>query len=309
MVQPHRIVSLIPSATEIVCELGFRDELVGRSHECDFPADVTDLPACSQPIIDTDASSQEINLQVSERVRDAMSLFEVDYERLAELEPTVIITQDQCEVCAVSLDIVEEMVCDTIPSDPVLVACNPSTLNDLQDDIFRIGMALDAEPQAEALISKIDAHWTELLNQTASLESRPRVACIEWIDPLMVSANWIPELIDVAGGESLFGTAGELSTRLEWDALKEADPEVIIIMPCGFEIERSLSELEPLVTREGWKELSAVKNGRVALVDGHNYLNRPGPRIIESTQIVMEILHPGKFDYGHQGTGWIPLEV
>jgi len=308
MSQQHRIVSLIPSATEIVCALGLRDQLVGRSHECDVPADVTSLPICCEPNLDINASSEEINKQVSARLQDALSIFNVDRDQLAALEPTVIITQTQCDVCAVDLKEVEQTICETLPTNPQLVACEPHALTDIWNDIRKIGAAIGAASQAEQLIAILELRLNTLKKQSSTLGSRPRVVCIEWIEPPMSAGNWVPELVDIAGGENLFGEAGSHSPWLEWDELRESDPEVIIIVPCGFEIERTMTELEPLLARPGWNELTAVKNGRVAVADGHNFFNRPGPRVVESAEIIAEILHPGEIDCGHQGNGWIPLE-
>jgi len=309
MTTQHRIISLIPSATEIVCALGQRDQLVGRSHECDFPNDVTSLPVCCEPNLDINASSADINRQVSERLRDALSIFKVDREQLAKLEPTVIITQTQCDVCAVDLSEVEKTICETLPTNPQLVACQPQALKDIWNDIRIIGQAIDSAPQAADLSAQLESRLESLREKTASLASRPRVVCIEWIEPPMSAGNWVPELVDIAGGENLFGAAGKHSPWLEWEEVLNSDPDVLIVVPCGFEIERTMTEVEPLVSRPGWNDLSAVKNGRVAVADGHNFFNRPGPRVVESAEIIAEILHPGEIDCGHRGTGWIPLET
>jgi iron complex transport system substrate-binding protein len=306
MTNSHRIISLIPSATEIVCALGKQDQLVGRSHECDVPSDVASLPICCQPNIDINANSAEINRQVSQRLQDALSIFKVDRQVLANLEPTVIITQTQCDVCAVDLKEVEKTLCETLPTNPQLVACEPHALKDIWSDIRIIGEAIDAKPQAESLIESLVSRLGSLRKKTEAIKKTPRVVCIEWIEPPMSAGNWVPELVDFAGGENLFGSAGQHSPWLDWNNFLKSDPDVIIIVPCGFEIERTKTELEPLLSRPGWQNLSAVKNKRVAIADGHNFFNRPGPRVVDSAEIIAEILHPGEITFGHQGTGWIP---
>jgi iron complex transport system substrate-binding protein len=305
---PHRIISLIPSATEIVCALGQRDQLVGRSHECDFPADVESLPVCCEPQIDVQADSYQINTQVKERLQQAASIFKVDRETINSLEPTVIITQTQCDVCAVDLEEVERTLCETIDSQPELVACEPHQLWDIWQDIFHISQAVGAAGAGLELVDQLRQDLHELKSRTEQLPTRPSVVCIEWIEPPMSAGNWAPELVEIAGGNNLFGTAGEHSPWLGWDAFLVSDPDVIVVVPCGFTIERTQSELGPLLARPGWQELRAVQEGRVAIADGHNFFNRPGPRVVESAQILAEILHPEEFHFGHHGNGWIPLE-
>lgn len=305
---PPRIISLIPSATEIVCALGLREQLVGRSHECDFPAGVESLPICCEPYIDINASSSEINTQVKERLQQAASIFKVDRDKINELQPTVIITQTQCDVCAVDLEEVEKTLCESISSQPQLVACEPHQLWDLWQDILQISGALGVPDTGRELVNRLRTELHELKSRTEQLAPRPSVVCIEWIEPPMAAGNWVPELVEIAGGNNLFGTAGEHSPWLDWDAFLESDPDVIVIVPCGFTIERTQTELEPLLSRTGWSDLRAVKDSRVAIADGHNFFNRPGPRVVESAQILAEILHPSEFPFGHHGNGWIPLK-
>jgi iron complex transport system substrate-binding protein len=304
----HRIVSLIPSATEIVCALGLRDQLVGRSHECDFPPGVESLPVCCEPYIDIQASSAEINTQVKERLQQAASIFKVDRETINCLKPTVIITQTQCDVCAVDLDEVEKTLCETIDSNPQLVACEPHQLWDIWQDILHISQAVGLPDAGRELVNRLRKELHTLKSQAEQLDERPSIVCIEWIEPPMAAGNWVPELVEVAGGTNLFGTAGEHSPWLDWEAFLESDTDAIVIVPCGFTIDRTQQELGPLFARPGWQELRAVQEGRVAIADGHNFFNRPGPRVLESAQILAEILHPEEFRFGHRGNGWIPLE-
>lgn len=303
----HRIVSLIASATEIVASLRFEDQLVGRSHECDFPASVLRLPKCSEPRIDVSASSREIDNQVKSTLRDALSVYRVFTGVLDELQPTVIITQTHCEVCAVSLRDVEEALCGTVRSRPRLVALHPNSLEDVWTGIRGVASALDAPERAEALVAGLQSRLETLSAQAQALGTRPRIACLEWLDPLMAGGNWVPELVEIAGGDNRFGEAKMHSPWMTWEELTAEDPDVIALMPCGFDIPRTREELPALTFHDEWSRLSAVRNGRVYLLDGNQYFNRPGPRLVESAEILAEILHPGSFDFDHEGTGWVKL--
>ncbi|HUG91802.1 MAG TPA: cobalamin-binding protein [Planctomycetaceae bacterium] len=300
----HRIVSLIASATEIVAALGFEEQLVGRSHECDYPPSVGRLPACSRPRIDVHGTSREIDDRVKSVVRDALSIYEVDVEQLDRLAPTLIITQTQCEVCAVSLRDVETAVCRMVGSRPQIVSLEPNSLADVWTDIRRVAEALGAPERAESLIAGLKSRLADLWEQTSALRLRPAIACIEWVDPLMAAGNWMPELVDIAGGVNLFGEPGRHSPWMTWDDLVSRDPDVIAVMPCGFDIERSRREMPVLSTRPEWPRLKAVRTGRVHLTDGSQFFNRPGPRLVESAEILAEILHPRRIDFGHEGRGW-----
>jgi len=308
MTEP-RIVSLIASATEIVAALGFEDRLVGVSHECDFPPTVKRLPACSEPKIDVHGSSREIDERVKRVVQDGLSVYRVHPAMLQRLQPTVIITQTQCDVCAVSLKDVEAAVCELVDTRPRIVSLEPMALDDMWKDIHAVGEALGAKPQAAELVDRLQGRLRRIKDSTRPLEPKPTVACIEWIDPLMSAGNWMPELVEIAGGRNLFGTAGAHSPWMTFNDLQEQDPDVIAVMPCGFDIPRTRDEMPPLTKRPEWRELSAVQNGRVFLTDGNQYFNRPGPRLVESTEILAEILHPGVLSFGHEGRGWLRADA
>lgn len=303
----HRIISLIASATEIVAALGCADRLVGRSHECDYPPAVEQLPACSEAKLDVNGTSRQIDDRVKAILRDAVSVYRVFPEKLEALRPSVVITQTQCEVCAVSLKDVEAAVCEMVTSQPQIVALEPNWLNDVWSDIRAVATAIDVPEQGEELIAAAQLRLANLQSCTAPLPHKPTIVCIEWIDPLMAAGNWVPELVTIAGGTNLFGTEGEHSPWMTWEELCEADPEVIAILPCGFNIPRARQEMSALTERPEWPELQAVRNGRVYLTDGNQYFNRPGPRLVESAEIFAEILHPGTFDFGHAGSGWVLL--
>jgi iron complex transport system substrate-binding protein len=300
-----RIVSLIASATEIVCALGFERQLVGRSHECDYPPSVKRLPQLTAPKLDIAATSGEIDRQVKQLVQEALSVYRVDAEALAGLQPTHIITQTQCEVCAVSLKDVEAAVCEIVSTRPQIVALEPNALEDVWRDIRRVALALDAQERGEALISNLRQRMEAIQNRSRSIINRPTVACVEWIEPLMAAGNWMPELVEMAGGRNLFGQAGKHSPWMTWDELVASNPEVLFVSPCGFDIRRTLEEMVWLRQHPEWDQLSAVQSGRVFIADGNQYFHRPGPRLAESLEILAEMLHPQAFHFGHEGAGWI----
>jgi len=300
-----RIVSLLPSATEIVAALGFADALVGRSHECDYPEEVAELPVCTEPKLDPRGSSEEIHRSVSALLAQTLSVYRVDAERLRELEPTHLVTQVQCEVCAVSLEEVEEALGSwTVPTErPRLTALNPASLGDVFDDIGRVAEALGARDRGVRLIARLRERMERIAAAAANLP-RPRVATIEWLSPLMTAGNWMPELVEMAGGENVFGTAGEHSSWLSWEELRAADPNVLVVFPCGFSLDRVEREIGLLTSLPGWTGLSAVAASRVYLAEANQYFNRPGPRLAETLEILAEILHPEAFAFGHEGSAW-----
>jgi len=300
-----RVVSLIASATEIVTALGFRDELVGRSHECDFPADVATLPALTEAKLDATRPSGAIDREVKALLEDALGVYKVDAEALRVLAPDVIVTQTQCDVCAVSLADVERAVASWTDCTAKIVSLEPNALADVWADITRVAEALGAPARGEALVRDLTARIDAIAARTAEQPSRPRVACIEWIEPLMVAGNWVPELVALAGGEDPLGTPGAHSPYLDFARLASADPDVIVTMPCGFDIARTWQEMPALTERADWQDLRAVRDGRVFVTDGNQYFNRPGPRLVESLEILAEVLHPDSFAIGHEGTGWV----
>jgi iron complex transport system substrate-binding protein len=299
-----RIVSLLPSATEIVCALGFGGDLVGRSHECDYPPWVTRLPVCTAPKFSTEGTSAQINERVGGIISQALSVYSVDSEKLKQLTPEVIVTQSQCEVCAVSEADVEKAVAEWLGARPQIVSLSPQKLADIFDDIERVAKALGAEERGAEAAHRLKARATGIAEEATLSNFRPTIGWIEWIDPLMAGANWIPELIAMAGGASVFGKPGEHSELISFDDLRAKNPDVIFVVPCGFDIERTLKELPSLEKLEGWDRLRAVRGERVYVADGSHYFNRPGPRIVESLEILAEVLHPELFRFGHEGAGW-----
>ena len=302
-----RIVSLLPSATEIICALGFGDQLVGRSHECDFPPAIAQLPPLTEAKLDPQLPSRAIDDAVKRLVEDGSSVYRVDAERLRALAPSVIVTQDQCEVCAASLGDVEEALSAWTGGAPRLVSLSPATLGDVWVSFSRVADALGAPERGLSLATELANRITGVAERTQRMRPRPRIACIEWLDPLMVAGNWVPELVTLAGGENLLGKAGSPSRWLAANELAAADPDVIVVLPCGFDLPRTRAELADIVRAPDWQRLRAVREGRIAIVDGNQYFSRPGPRLVESLQILAEILHSKEFDPEHRGTGWAPF--
>ncbi|HEY9786560.1 MAG TPA: cobalamin-binding protein [Candidatus Obscuribacterales bacterium] len=301
----NRIVSLIASSTEIVHALGFGDQMVGRSHECDFPPSVASLPVCTAPKFKTDGTSYEIDQRVKAIVQESLSVYRVDAEMLDRLQPTHIITQAQCEVCAVSLKDVEEAACQMIHSHPRIVSLEPNSLADIYDDIRKVALSLSANGKGEELIARIQNRMESIRQSAEATGWRPTVACIEWIDPLMAAGNWMPELVESAGGRNLFGEAGKHSPWMSWEELVNKDPDIVIVTPCGFDIKRTLEEMPLLEKKDGYESLKAVRENRIFVADGNQYFNRPGPRVLESLEMMAEMIHPEKFQFGHEGTGWV----
>jgi iron complex transport system substrate-binding protein len=299
-----RVVSLIASATEIVAGLGLEHLLVARSHECDWPESVLHLPQASKPSFPTGGTSKAIDLAVKERLAKALSVYEVDAELLKQLKPDVIITQTQCEVCAVSPADVERAVCQLADRDVKIVSLEPNRLGDVWEDIRRVAAALNQPEEGDKLVDRLRRRVLDIGARAGSRFPKPRLAVVEWIEPLMTAGNWMPELIEVAGGVSVLGEAGEHSPYMTWDQLALKDPDVILISPCGFGIPRTLQEMPVLEAQRGWKRLRAVRDGRVIVADGNAYFHRPGPRLVESLEILAEVLHPKGFQFGHQGIGW-----
>ncbi len=298
-----RIVSLIASATEIIHALGLGPFLVGRSHECDFPPGIEALPCCTSPRIDCSGDSREIDRLVKESVASALSVYDVHDDVLEALQPTHIVTQTQCEVCAVSLKDVERSVASKLSSQPQLISLQPNSLADIWEDIRRVASSVGIGPAPA--IASLQRRMRELAAAAQASPRKPRVACIEWLEPLMAAGNWVPELVELAHATNLFGHAGLHSPWMTWQDLVQSDPDVIIAMPCGFPIERTLPEMHWITDRSEYEKLQAVNNHAVYVADGNQYFNRPGPRVVESLQILVEILHPDAATLSLEGQGYI----
>ncbi|MBD2344094.1 cobalamin-binding protein [Anabaena subtropica] len=302
-----RIVSLIPSATEILATLGLSDVMVGRSHECDYPPEIQNLPVCTQARLSSHAPSSKIHHEVNNLLQSALSIYQIKVDVLEQLQPTHILTQDQCDVCAVSLKDVEKAVAELTQSSPQIISLQPNLLEDVWQDIERVShiFGVDSVKILDNLEARVKICQQKI--QGLSLEEVPTVACIEWTEPLMTAANWIPELVHLAGGQTLFSVPGQPSPHLQWENLLVSNPDIIIFMPCGFDLSRTRQEAQLFTQNPEWQKLHAAQTGRVYITDGNSYFNRPGPRLADSLEILSEILHPEIFDYGYKGTAWQPL--
>jgi iron complex transport system substrate-binding protein len=298
-VTAQRIISLLASGTEILYGIGLGDRVVGVSHECDFPEDARTKPRVTRANIDAGASSKAIDEQVRDATTCGAPLYSIDAALLASLRPDLIVTQSQCDVCAVDYkDVVRTVRSIPALSQTKVVALNPTTLDTVFDDVARVGDAAGCEPAARRYIERLEARVEAVREKTGHIPpaNRPRVLCIEWIDPVMVAANWMPDLIVLAGGRCDLTRAGDRSAHADWQAVVAFDPQVVIVMPCGFDLERAVREAPTLRSLPGWTGLTAVREHRVFAVDGNAYFNRSGPRIVDSLEILAALVHPDRSD-------------
>ncbi len=300
----QKIVTLLASATEIVCALGFENSIVARSHGCDYPPSILKLPVCTETRVDTQKSSSEIDKQIKTIIGKGLSVYQVNSKFLKHLQPDVIVTQTQCEVCAVSPKDLDQALQEWMGNKPSLISLEPNSLKDVWTDIKNVASSLGAKDRGKLLVSQLLTKMEEINKKTSVLGLQPRVACIEWIDPLMAAGNWIPELVSMAGGKNVFGIAGQHSPWISWELLRDKDPEIILFLPCGYDMQKTRQNLSVLTKKSDWIDLSAVKNNQVFLADGSQYFNRPGPRLVESLEILSEILHPSSFSTKFEGSGW-----
>ena len=304
-----KIISLLPAATEIICGLGLEDQLVGRSHECNYPETVKKLPACTTSRIMGEMSSEEINEQVVKSLYEALSLYKVDRDLINSLGADIIITQDQCKVCAVSINDLEGALQRDNGKEVEVISLHPSVLEDIFVDIKRIGDQTGVTARAELYVEDLRERIDLVKHKLRFVEDRPSVACIEWLSPLMVAGNWTPELIGIAGGRPVLAEAGKHSPFVDFDQIKEQNPDIIIVAACGFTIERTLSEIDVLLQLPGWGELEAVKNNKVYIADGDRYFNRSGPSVVDTIEMLAEIIQPKQFVFGFEGKAWLRFGV
>ncbi len=304
-----KIISLLPAATEIVCALGLQDQLVGRSHECDFPESVKDLPVCSSAKFISGSDSLEIDRQVKEILTDALSIYTIDKELIRKLNPDVIITQAQCEVCAVSLKDVEAALENLLDKECRIISLEPNMLADVYNDIRSIAEIMGATTQASDLLEIAEERLEIIRHKLKFISEKPKVACIEWLAPLMIAGNWTPEMVELAGGDPILAVNGKHSPFVDFRDLLKEDPDLIVVMPCGFSIPRTLQEINLLLDLPGWPDLKAVKNNRIYIADGNQYFNRSGPRLTDSVEILAEIINPKQFVFGYEGEGWIRFNL
>jgi iron complex transport system substrate-binding protein len=295
---PARIVSLVSSATEILFGLGLGNQVVAVSHECDWPPDVATRPRLTSSRIDAGAASQEIDAAVRRLMKDGQPLYDLNVDLLAALKPDLIITQAQCDVCAIRYD----DVLAAVAANPTLaraqvVALSPKCLGDVLDDVSRIGAAAGTRENATRYCSDLSQRIHNVQRRTSAIAAsqRPTVCVVEWFNPLIVSGNWVPEILEMAGGKPGLSRAGQHSPAVTWDLLKDFNPDVLILTPCGFSVQRAKSALPELLALSGFNELAAVRRGRLHILDGNAYFNRPGPRLVDSLEITASLLHPPLF--------------
>ena len=290
-----RICSLLPGATEIAFALGLGDEVVGVTHECDYPPEARQRSVVVHSAIDSNRmTSLEIDRWVSERLRSNQGLYMIDEERLREAAPDVILTQGLCDVCAIDYNEVARTA-ETLAKKPKIVSLTPNCLTDVLDDVARVGEATGQSHRAERLVRELKQRISVVRERAAQLSTHPRIACLEWFDPIYAAGHWVPEMMELAGGRNILGQKGQPSEKIQWKQVVELAPEVIVLMPCGFDIQRTANEAATLERLDGWHDLPAVKTGKVFAVNGNAFFSRPGPRLVDGLEILACIIHPDIF--------------
>jgi iron complex transport system substrate-binding protein len=294
---PQQIVSFLPSATEIACALGLTDQLVGITHECDYPLEIEGKPVVVRSALPIETMNQrEIDVAVAERMRAGHSLYQVDEKLLRELAPDLILTQDLCQVCAPSGTEVTQAL-NLLPKKPRILWLTPNSLEQIFANVLELGEATSRVKEAEELIANGRARLEKVAAITSRLSHRPRVFCMEWLDPVYCSGHWVPEMVRLAGGEDALAREGADSVRIPWDKVREWAPEVLVITPCGFNLEQTIEQSQQLSTYPSWSSLPAVRDGRVYAVDANSYFARPGPRVVDGTELLAHLIHPDVFTW------------
>jgi iron complex transport system substrate-binding protein len=286
-----RICSFLPSATEILFALGLGDSVAGVTHECDFPPEAAKRPVLVRPRVDADSSPAEVDRIVSEFVARGQSLYGVDVALLRAIEPDLVLTQDLCHVCAASPDDLAAALAGITPA-PRVLSLTPHTLADVWEDIRKVGEATGRTSEAETFIRSLEQRLADVEGAVSGSQERPRVLCLEWLDPPYVAGHWVPEMVARAKGVDVLGCAGKPSFRVEWRTVAAACPDVIIVMPCGYNIERTIDEMQKMKFPKEWARLPAVQRDRVFVVDANSYFSRPGPRLAAGVALLAKILHP-----------------
>ncbi len=285
-----RIVSLLPSATDLVCSLGLQDQLVGRTHECDWPPGIGDVPVMTRDVIDTGSmSSREIDRAVGSSKHVGSSIYALDHNALAAARPDLILTQELCDVCAVSYTEVQHAA-RMMDVGPRVVSLEPATLEDILSNIETVGEITNTKERARLIVEESRARL-DVVRKTVGGRDPVRTVCIEWLDPIFDAGHWVPDQVEIAGGIELLGTRAQPSRRRSWEDVVAANPDAIVLLPCGLEPARARRESEELIGRPGWRAVPAVRSGRVWLVDGPSYFNRPGPRTVRGVEVLAHVFH------------------
>ena len=294
MAAAQRIVSFLPSATEMACALGLGHQLLGITHECDYPPEVNGKRIVVRSFLPIETMTQaEIDVAVRERMRQGLSLYQVDEAAVSDIAPDIILTQDLCQVCAPSGNEVSQLL-KRLPNQPRILWQTPKTIDEIFDAVRELGEVTGRQPIADALIRDGRVRLDAIAAATVGLP-RPRVFCMEWMDPIFCCGHWVPEMVRIAGGYDELGRDGSDSVRVSWDEVRRAAPDIVIVMPCGFDLEKTIAESAMLSSYEGWNDLPAVRSGRVYAVDANSYFARPGPRVVEGTELLAHLIHPTRF--------------
>jgi iron complex transport system substrate-binding protein len=305
----QQIVSFLPSATEMACALGLGDQLVGITHECDYPPEMKNKAIVVRKALPIEEMTQlEIDQAVSERMGEGRSLYEIDELVLQQLAPDLILTQDLCQICAPSGNEVSQVL-KVLPKKPQVLWLTPNTLEQIADNARQLGAATGREREAAELIVAGKARLDLVAKKTRNLSKRPRVFCMEWLDPVYCSGHWVPEMVHIAGGVDQLSQLGSDSIRITWDEVITWDPEVLVITPCGYDLLKVIEESQVLPNYQGWSKLSAVRSGRVYAVDANSYFARPGPRVVDGTELLAHLIHPDIFSWDGPATAYKQLEI
>jgi iron complex transport system substrate-binding protein len=302
MLVARRIVSFLPSATEMAWALGLGDQLMGITHECDYPPEIRDKPIVVRNVLPIERmSQQEIDTAVTEQVRNGLNLYRVDETLMRDIAPDLILTQNLCQVCAPSGNEVSRLL-NELPTKPQVLWLTPKSLEQIFDNLRELGEATGRLQAAEELIAAGHARLENIAAATRKISGRPRVFCMEWLDPVYCSGHWVPEMVLLAGGRDELGRTGTDSVRISWKDVLQWAPEVLIVMPCGLGLEKVVNQAQQLFTYPGWSDLPAVQNNRVYAVDANSYFARPGPRIVQGAELLAHLFHPALFEWnGPQG--------
>jgi iron complex transport system substrate-binding protein len=304
-----RIISFLPSATEMVCALGLSDQLVGITHECDYPPQVRGKPIVVTSVLPLETMTQrEIDDAVAARLRAGQSLYQVDERLLYDLQPDIIITQDLCQVCAPSGNELSQAL-KVLSKQPEILWMTPKSISGIEENIRALGKASGLDRRAEELIADGRARLENISAQTRVMPVRPRVFCMEWLDPIYCSGHWVPELVRIAGGLDALGREGSDSVRISWDDVRRWDPEFLIVIPCGFHIDKVIEQTPKLCEYDGWPELAAARQGQVFAIDANSYFARPGPRVIDGAELLAHLFYPDRFSWNGPSTAYRRLEL